>query len=72
MPDADLRASFGARLRHLRQERGWSQEALALAAGINRTYLGDVERGERNVALDNIGKLAAAFGISLSELLSEV
>ncbi|MDP5239039.1 helix-turn-helix transcriptional regulator [Uliginosibacterium sp. 31-16] len=54
---ADLQA-FGLRLAEIRKERGWSQERLALESGLARSYLGGVERGQRNVALLNILKLA--------------
>lgn len=56
-------------LRRLRKAKGFSQDALAFEAGINRTYIGAVERGERNVSLDNIVRLAAALGVSPAELL---
>ncbi len=64
------RSAFGRRLRALRIERGLSQEALADLAGIHRTYVGSVERGERNIALDNIHALADALGVAASELLT--
>jgi transcriptional regulator with XRE-family HTH domain len=56
-------------LRRLRKAKGLSQDALAFEAGINRTYIGGVERGERNVSLDNIVRLAAALGTNPAELL---
>src|SRR5690606_8052378 len=63
---------FGANLRKERLKRGISQERLALEAGINRSYVGSVERGERNVSLVNICKLAKAIGCSSSELMTDV
>lgn len=57
------RREFGERVRARRLELGLSQEALALKAGIDRTYIGGVERGERNPALDNIWRIADALGI---------
>jgi transcriptional regulator with XRE-family HTH domain len=59
---------FGMRLRLLRKSRGLSQEAFADLALLDRSYVGGVERGERNVSLINIGKFAAALNISIEEL----
>ncbi|GMV29548.1 MAG: hypothetical protein AMXMBFR59_16730 [Rhodanobacteraceae bacterium] len=53
----------------LRKERGWSQERLALESGIARSYLGGVERGQRNIALLNICRLAASLGRSPADLM---
>ena len=61
------RRAFGLRVRSLREQRDWSQEEIAARAGVHRTGQGGVERGERNVSLDNIGKLADALGIPISE-----
>lgn len=63
---------FGERIRGLREERGLSQEGLAFKAGLDRTYVGGIERGERNLSLLNIGKLAKALDVSLAELLRGV
>jgi transcriptional regulator with XRE-family HTH domain len=60
--------AYGVALRELRSERGLSQERLALAAGLDRTYVSGIERGERNPSLTNLLKLAATLGIKLSEL----
>ena len=64
----DIRKRFGERVRKLRHEKGLSQEELAFRAKIHRTYLGGIERGERNPALKNIASIAEALGVSLSKL----
>jgi transcriptional regulator with XRE-family HTH domain len=61
-------AAFGAAIRQLRKERGIPQEGLALKSGLNRGYYGDVERGERNVSLANILKIADALEVPASEI----
>ncbi len=63
------RRLLAQKLRLLRMIKGWSQETLAQVSGLDRSYVGSIERGERNVSLDNIEKLAGAFGIALDELL---
>ncbi len=68
IPDDVIRSRFGSRVRQLRRERGLSQERLAQLAGIDRTYLGGVERGERNPALLNIVRIAGALGVAPVEL----
>lgn len=65
----DPRVLFGSRLVKLRKAREWSQEQLALESGLARSYLGGVERGQRNIAVVNICKLADALGVEPSELL---
>lgn len=62
-----LRA-FGARVRTERQRAGLSQEALADAAGVHRTYIGGIERGERNIGLINILRIAHALGVAPAHL----
>jgi transcriptional regulator with XRE-family HTH domain len=68
----DPRLAFGRTVRRLRENRGLSQEKLAELAGIHRTYIGDVERGTRNIALVNMTKIAKALGTSFSRLIAEM
>ncbi len=70
MHQHDIRSRFRARIRQLRTERGWSQEAFADKAGLHRTYIGSIERGEQNLSLQNIERLAATLDVSLAELFS--
>jgi transcriptional regulator with XRE-family HTH domain len=63
---------FGNQVRKLREERGFSQEKLAEISGMHRTYLGGIERGERNVALCNILRLSRALGVHASDLLEGI
>ena len=68
----DICAAFGRRVRELRKERGFSQEELAHRAGLHYTYVGGIERGERNPALVNIGKIARALKVEPAELFSKI
>lgn len=65
-----IQKEFGTRVRGLRLAKGLSQEELAFRADLHRTYLGGIERGERNPALKNIAAIAKALGVTLSELFS--
>lgn len=65
----DIRKSFGKKVQALRQKRGISQERLAHKVGVHRTYLGFVERGERNPTLTKIEKIAKALNVSIQDLL---
>ncbi len=67
----DFLAWFGGRVRALRHQKNLSQEELAEQAGIDRTYVGGVERGERNVSLLNVKRLADALGIDPKDLFSD-
>ena len=62
-----IESAFGKRVRVLRSKKGLSQEDLAFKAGVHRTYLGSIERGERNPSLKNIVAIAHALDIELSE-----
>jgi len=65
------RRLFAANLRAARQAKKLSQEALAERAGLHRTYVGSVERAERNISIDNMERLARALGVELRDLLKE-
>ena len=70
MPESDdLLLKFGHRVRDLRKQQGFSQESFAAKCGLDRTYLGGIERGERNLALRNIGAIAKGLGISIADLM---
>lgn len=60
--------AFGKRVTDLRKRSGLTQEDFAFACGINRTYIGEIERGEKNVSLDYIAKIAEGLNITLKEL----
>ena len=72
MADSDILQRFGERVRELRKKRGWTQEAFADYCGLDRTYVGGIERGERNVALRNIEIIAATLELSISQLMKGV
>lgn len=67
----DIRADFGLRIKELRARSGMSQEMLAHRSGLDRSYIGGVERGERNVTLQNIERISAALNVSLGYLFSD-
>jgi ribosome-binding protein aMBF1 (putative translation factor) len=69
-PKTQIQEHFGKRVRELRKLRGLSQESLALACDLDRTYIGGVERGERNISLINIHKIAQALGLKAKELFN--
>jgi transcriptional regulator with XRE-family HTH domain len=66
-PRSDAHFRYGFALRQLRADRGFSQESLALAAGLDRAYVSGIERGERNPSLANLLELAAAVGVPFWE-----
>lgn len=63
-----IRKAFGERVRTLRKRKGFAQETLALECGLDRTYIGGVERGERNISLVNIHKISDALGVEVKEM----
>ncbi|MDZ4153995.1 helix-turn-helix transcriptional regulator [Methylicorpusculum sp.] len=66
--EQQIKKNFGMKVRVMREQNELSQEALALMCGLDRTYIGGVERGERNISLINIHKIAIALGVSPTEL----
>jgi transcriptional regulator with XRE-family HTH domain len=67
-----LLRSLGQRIRSLRAERGLSQEELADRAGLHRTYVGGIERGERNPTIRNLEQISRALAVSLSVLVKGI
>jgi transcriptional regulator with XRE-family HTH domain len=65
-----LLKEFGNRIKQLRLQNDYSQEKLSFLTGFHRTYIGMIERGERNISLSNMAVFAKVFEISLSELLN--
>jgi transcriptional regulator with XRE-family HTH domain len=68
---SEVKKSFGARLRRLRKARKMSQEAVALISSLDRSYVGRIERGEINVSLVNIHRIAGALEVEAGELFGE-
>lgn len=69
--EGELQRTVGRNLRRYRHERGFSQEAFADHMGVHRTYMGSVERGERNLTLQTLEKIADFLGVDPRELLTE-
>ena len=69
MADSEILVKFGERVRELRKKQGFSQEGFAHECKMDRTYLGGIERGERNLALINIERIAKALDMTLSQLM---
>lgn len=65
----DIKKKFGKKVKLLRVEKGWSQEKLALTADLDRTYIPSIEKGERNVSITVIEKIANALNVEIIELL---
>lgn len=70
-PPTSARRNFAANIRKFRKRLGLSQEGLAALSGLHRNYVGSVERGERNISIDNMECLAIALGCTVRDLLEE-
>jgi transcriptional regulator with XRE-family HTH domain len=70
--EQEIKSRFGAQVRRLRVSKGLSQEALALVCELDRTYIGGVERGERNISLLNINRLSRALNVHPSQLFLDL
>ncbi len=68
----NIQEQLGGRIRDLRKKRGWTQEQLAAAAGRHWTYIGGIERGERNITVEVIGDIAHALDVNIEELFRGV
>jgi transcriptional regulator with XRE-family HTH domain len=64
----NLQRSLGRRIRELRSKHGWTQEQFAEFCGLHRTYMGHVERGEKNVSLSTVARVANALGVRIAAL----
>ena len=69
-PSMSARINFSKNIKKVRLQKGFSQESLADECGLHRTYVSSVERGERNITVDNMERLAIALGVDLRDLLS--
>ncbi|MGP5225949.1 helix-turn-helix domain-containing protein [Psychrobacter aquimaris] len=64
-----INQTFGLQVKRYRKKKGISQEELASISGLHRTYIGSIERGERNVSLNNVEKIAISLGVVVIDLL---
>ena len=69
---SDIASALGQRIRNYRTDKGLSQEKLAEIAGCHPTYIGQIERGEKNATVESVEKIASALGVSLSELFEKL
>ena len=67
----NIRKLFGINVRRCREEKGWSQDKLAEASGLHRTYISGIERGTRNPTIEIVGQIAKSLNVNPSELLDE-
>lgn len=72
MQGNDYRRRLGNKVRKLRSQKGWSQEEFADICTVNRSYMGRIERGELNLTLDSLQKVANGLGVTVSALLNKI
>jgi transcriptional regulator with XRE-family HTH domain len=70
--EPEAQVQLGERVRRLREERGWSQESFAHEGGLGRSFAGAIERGEKDVRLSTLLKIARTLGVTLSQLLKGI
>tara|TARA_B100001964_G_scaffold245449_1_gene332456 strand:+ start:1608 stop:1826 length:219 start_codon:yes stop_codon:yes gene_type:complete len=63
-----INKSVGSKIRQIRNKKGWSQEQLAFEANLHRAYIGQVERGEKNMGIQNLENISRALGISIKKM----
>jgi transcriptional regulator with XRE-family HTH domain len=66
---ADINKMVRQKIKKLRKKKGWSQEQLALEADLHRAYIGQIERGEKNIGLKNLDKIAKALNVKIEQLV---
>ena len=66
---AEINKQVGLNIRKYREKKGWTQEQLAFEADLHRAYIGQIERGEKNIGIQNLEKIAKALGIRLKDLI---
>ena len=72
MQKSDIRNKIGFRIKELRKQHGLTQDRFALMTGINRSYLADIEKGNRNFGFDTLVKIVRRFGITFSEFFKGI
>ena len=68
---ADINEDVGRQIRLFREKKGWTQEELAFEADLHRAYVGQIERGEKNIGVQNLEKIAKVLNVKMSKLLGE-
>lgn len=65
---ADINKKVGSNIKKYRQRKGWTQEKLAFEANFHRAYIGQIERGEKNIGLQNLERIAHSLGVKIADL----